>query len=153
MSVAQKEAARFSPMRYEDLESISAIERSLYEFPWTPGNFRDSLNAGYSCWVCHADHILVGYSVLMVAAGEAHLLNISIAKYWQGKGLGEALLDFLIALARERHCERMLLEVRKSNDLAHRLYVKNGFVPIGERKAYYPALVGREDAIVLERRL
>ena len=50
-----------------------------YDFPWTRGNFRDSLRAGYSCWTACADGELVGYAVMMLAAGEAHLLNLSIA--------------------------------------------------------------------------
>jgi [ribosomal protein S18]-alanine N-acetyltransferase len=67
--------------------------------------------------------------------------------------LGQAFLSFLADLARERHCERMLLEVRQSNTRARALYERNGFAEIGMRKDYYPARQGRENAIVLERRL
>ena len=153
MSAVLKPLPRFSPMYPEVLEQVSAIERNIYEFPWTVGNFRDSLGAGYSCWVCHVEHELVGYTVLMIAAGEAHLLNISVAESWQGRGFGKRFLDFLLALAGERHCERVLLEVRQSNRRARALYERNRFVQIGVRKEYYPARTGREDAIVLERKL
>ncbi|MBA2689640.1 MAG: ribosomal protein S18-alanine N-acetyltransferase [Burkholderiales bacterium] len=153
MSALPKQLPRLSPLRPEQLDHIGAIEKSLYEFPWTAGNFRDSLQAGYSCWTCHVDDQLVGYAVLMIAAGEAHLLNISVAPAWQGRGFGKALLEFLMALARERHCERMLLEVRQSNLKACKLYQRNGFIVLGSRKDYYPAQEGREDAIVLERAL
>jgi len=140
-------------MHEEDLERVIAIETALYEFPWTLGNFRDSLHAGHSGWICTANRELAGYAILMIGWGEAHLLNISIAASWQRKGLGESLLRFLIDLSRERHCERMLLEVRRSNMVARQLYLRNRFVEIGERKGYYPAIQGREDAIVLERLL
>ena len=153
MSAILKSLPRFFPLHEEILEAVSAIERGIYEFPWSAGNFRDSLRAGYSCWVCRVERELVGHAVLMIAAGEAHLLNISIAKAWQGRGLGTSLLEFLVALARERHCERVVLEVRRSNGRAQALYERNGFAQIGLRKDYYPAHLGREDAIVLERPL
>jgi ribosomal-protein-alanine N-acetyltransferase len=153
MTVRTEDSPRFSPMRDPEIAQVCAIENGAYEFPWTEGNFRDSLSAGYSAWVCHVDDEIVGYAVLMIAIGEAHLLNLTIARLWQGRGLGVALLRFLIGLARERHCERILLEVRQSNTLACHLYQANDFVQIGVRKAYYPATLGREDAIVFERRI
>jgi ribosomal-protein-alanine N-acetyltransferase len=153
MSAVLRSLPRFEPMRGADLARVSSIETSIYEFPWTRGNFQDSMSAGYSCWACRLDEELVGYAVLMIAAGEAHLLNISIAAPWQGHGLGATFLAFLIDLARERYCERILLEVRASNALARALYERIGFVRVGVRKGYYPARVGREDAIVLEHRL
>lgn len=153
MSAVLRSLPRFEPLRRQDVARVSAIEKSIYEFPWSSGNFQDSMNAGYSCWACRVEEELVGYAVLMVAAGEAHLLNISIAAPWQRHGLGGTLLAFLIRLARERYCERILLEVRESNVLARALYERTGFVVIGLREGYYPARVGRENAIILERRL
>ncbi|MES2354257.1 MAG: ribosomal protein S18-alanine N-acetyltransferase [Pseudomonadota bacterium] len=150
MNVVLKPVPTFSPMRLDDLDQVAAIEKTIYDFPWTEGNFRDSLNAGYSGWICTIHHEVVGYCVMMVAVGEAHILNISIASAWQRQGLGEALLCYLMTLARERHCDRMLLEVRPSNVAARELYEKKGFVQIGTRKGYYPALIGREDAIIFE---
>lgn len=153
MSANPRLLPQFAPLREPDLETVSSIEASIYEFPWTIGNFRDSLRAGYSCWSCRVGRDLAGYAVLMVAASEAHLLNISVAAPWQERGLGHAFLTFMADLARERHCERMLLEVRQSNVRARALYERNGFAEIGMRKEYYPARHSRENAIVLERRL
>lgn len=153
MSALPKPLPQFFPLRFSDLERVSGIEHVLYEFPWSVGNFRDSLNSGYSCWSCFIQGELIGYAVLMTATNEAHLLNISVATAWQGNGLGTALLDYLSALARDRDCHRMLLEVRVSNLDARRLYERNGFIAIGERKNYYPARNGREDGIVLARKL
>lgn len=153
MSALPRQPGRFAPLRHDELESVSAIEQTVYAFPWSSGNFSDSLTAGYSCWTCHVGDVLAGYAVLMIAADEAHLLNLSIAAPWQGRGLGTALLAFLLRLSRERHCARVLLEVRQSNLGAQRLYARHGFVRIGARKHYYPERDGREDAIVLEHSL
>ena len=58
-----------------DLDAVAAIEAEAYEFPWTFGIFRDCLRAGYECWVLHQGEEVIGYGILSIGAGEAHLLN------------------------------------------------------------------------------
>jgi [ribosomal protein S18]-alanine N-acetyltransferase len=125
------------------------IEPHLYSHPWTRGNFSDSLQAGYSCWVMECAGELVGYGVLMIGVREAHLLNISIAGEWQAKGYGRTFLEHFIAMARHYEAEHLLLEVRPSNLPARRLYASMGFQEITVRRGYYPAASGREDAILM----
>jgi ribosomal-protein-alanine N-acetyltransferase len=141
-------AASFLRMDESDLEPVLGIEGSLYAFPWTRGNFRDSLRAGYSCWVAHADGELIGYAVMMLAAGEAHLLNLSVAAHRQRRGRGRSLLAHLVAVAREQGARVLFLEVRPSNEAGKRLYSGCGFEQVGARRGYYPAEDGREDALV-----
>jgi ribosomal-protein-alanine N-acetyltransferase len=151
MNAQIKELPLFRPMRMEDVDAVMSVEAQVYPFPWTPGNFLDSVNVGYSCWVYEQGDALIGYGVMMVAvaAGEAHLLNIAVAPEWQGKGMGRRMLQQLIRVAREHRTEYMYLEVRPSNLPARRLYVGVGFKEIGWRKNYYPALDGREDAVIM----
>jgi ribosomal-protein-alanine N-acetyltransferase len=110
MSAVLSEAPVFRPMRTTDVDAILLIERDIYAHPWSAGNFRDSLQAGYSCWVMESMGCLVGYGVLMLGVNEAHLLNLSVAADWQRRGLGRTLLHHLIRLARECEAEQMLLE-------------------------------------------
>lgn len=153
MSAVPKVVPVFRPMTREDLGRVMAIERDLYPFPWTEGNFRDSLNAGYSCWVCLVDGQVAGYAVMMLAADEAHVLNVAVARPWQGRGLGTALMRHLIGLARGYGAREIFLEVRPSNRVAQRLYHGMGFNEIGRRRNYYPAHEGREDAILMAKTL
>jgi len=141
--------AGFEPMRDGDLRAVLEIEEDLYEFPWTLGNFRDSLRAGYACWVVREGRRVIGYAVLMLAAGEAHLLNLSIAAPSQRRGHGRGLLHQLVEVAREQKAKVVFLEVRPTNEVGQRLYTRYGFRQIGVRRAYYPARKGREDALVL----
>jgi len=67
-------------MRATDLAEVAFLEKSLYAFPWSLGNFRDSLNAGYDCWSVTHGETVIGYAVLMIALDEAHLLNVAIAE-------------------------------------------------------------------------
>ena len=149
MSAVLKPQTWFRPLVEADLDAVMAIERDLYEFPWTAGNFRDSLTAGYSCWALVAGDGLIGYAVLMLGAGEAHLLNLTVARSAQRRGHGTRLLHHLIGVTRRYGASRMLLEVRPSNVAARDLSARNGFHEMGTRRGYYPAAKGREDAIVL----
>jgi len=141
--------ARFRPMNHDDVDSVILIERAAYAYPWTRGNFVDSLFAGYSCWVVEVDGELVGYSILMAGAGEGHVLNCCISPAWQGRGLGRLAMERLIEGAAQYGAECLFLEVRPSNGRAIDLYQSLGFETVGLRRHYYPADQGREDAIVM----
>lgn len=136
-------------MRSDDVQQVVDIETSTYEFPWTIGIFRDCLRVGYSCVVLEDDECLLGYAVMSVSAGEAHLLNLCIRPERQRCGLGRDMLNFMLKRARESAAERIFLEVRESNLAALALYNASGFKAIGLRRNYYRAQEGREDAIVL----
>ena len=149
MSARLDTLSRYRSMSAEDLDAVMAIEERIYHEPWTRGNFRDSLNAGYHCWVVERVGAIVAYAVVAIAAGEAHLLNLSVAGPWQRQGLGSEVLFFLVKLARDFGARVLLLEVRVSNVAARALYQATGFSQIGVRRGYYAAGGGREDALVL----
>jgi len=137
------------PMREDDLDAVHAIEIRAYEFPWTPGIFRDCLRADYPSWVLIEDGRVLGYFLMSVAAGEAHVLNVCVAPEAHGCGHGRRMLRALLSIARGRGAERVFLEVRPSNPGAIALYHSEGFNEIGRRPRYYPARGGREDALVM----
>jgi len=143
----------FAPMRDSDLDEVAQIERTLYDFPWTRLNFADSLSAGYCCRVMRIDGVLVAYAVMMCVLDEAHLLNITVTQDMQRRGFGRAMLAHLAREALTYGAERMFLEVRPSNVAARAMYDAAAFQPIGRRPRYYPALDGREDAIVMSAEL
>lgn len=149
VAVVREPSPALRPMRADDVDAIARIEASAYEFPWTAGIFRDCLRAGYGCWVLALDETILGYGVLSVAAGEAHVLNVCIAPAAQGAGHGRRLMKRLVDLARWHQAQRIFLEVRPSNPRAIALYDDLGFNEIGRRPNYYPARNGREDALVM----
>lgn len=153
MSAVFEIAHRLRPMTEADLPRIHRIELASYDYPWTPGNFADSMKAGYSMWVREADGEVIGYYAMMVAAGEAHLLNLTIAPIWRGHGLGRELLEHCLAGARDHKAESVFLEVRVSNTVAIALYHSSGFVDLAVRRGYYPARDGREDALIMKKTL
>ena len=125
---------------------------------WTPENYRSSLRAGYWSQVlcesggAHAGRV-VAVCVAMDGVDEIHLLNIAVARAWQGRGLALGLLQALYERCRQQHAPSLWLEVRPSNARARALYLREGFVDIGVRRNYYPAEGGREDALVMRREI
>ncbi len=152
MSAQLNDARGIRRMSEADLDAVMAIEHVIYTHPWTRGNFIDSLSTGSQCWIMEWQGVIVGYAVLMTGAGEAHLLNLSVALAWQRRGLGRDLLMYVSDFIEENKLSAMFLEVRVSNAAARALYAQTGFREIGTRRGYYPAQAGREDAIVLEYR-
>ena len=148
---APPDEARLAAMTVADLAEVSTVEAQAYEFPWTRGNFIDSLAAGYLARLLRGiDGRLLGYFIAMKGVDEMHLLNLTVTPAHQGCGHARRLLDELVALCRAQRADRLWLEVRQSNARARALYLHYGFRHIGVRRGYYPALHGkREDASVM----
>ena len=145
--------AGFEPMTDADLDEVVAIERAAYGHPWSRGNFADSLKSGYQAQLLRAGDTLLAYFVAMKGVDEVHLLNITVAPAYQGQGWGRILLDALAVWSRGQGAQWLWLEVRTSNTRAQQVYLHYGYRRVGERKNYYPAETGREDAIVMSYKL
>ncbi|GAA5185045.1 ribosomal protein S18-alanine N-acetyltransferase [Niveibacterium umoris] len=142
------------PMRPSDLDWVAEQEALAHVSPWSIGHFRDSIQAGYSCWVFVDSDTAIGYAVLMTVLDEAHLLNITVVGASRRQGWGARLLEAIASAAYDNGARQMFLEVRPSNLPARGLYEKHGFRIIGRRPGYYPGVDGqREDAIVMHREL
>lgn len=145
---------QWRPLRLSDLGYVAALEAQIHAAPWTMGNFRDALAAGYSARVGERDFRIVAYGVLMLAPGEAQILNLSVVPDARREGVGRTLLRLFVDDARSLHIEQIFLEVRPSNIAAIRLYESEGFTAVARRGEYYPGAtpeLPREDAIVMRR--
>lgn len=153
-AVVKNRIPDFRPMVEDDLPGIMVIERDVYEFPWSVGIFSDCLQVGYCCWVLEdVNGQIEGYAVMSVAAGECHVLNLSVRRNSQGAGYGRRLLEYLLDVAANHKADVAFLEVRPSNAVARHLYDTAGFNEVGMRRNYYPARNGREDAIIMAKTL
>ena len=145
---------RMTAMTLADLDVVVTAEATLHASPWTRGQCAGSLTAGHEAVLAHDEAgRLVGYGVVMLASGDADLLNISVLAAFQRQGHGAALLRQLMGRAKAQQATRMLLEVRATNQPALALYAQQGFAEIGRRHGYYASANGREDAIVMAREL
>jgi len=140
------------PMTAADVDAVVAVEAGVYAFPWTRGNFIDSLAAGYiaQCLRAGDDGRLLGYFVAMAGVDEMHLLNITVARAAQRQGHGRCMVARLVERCRLDGAQRLWLEVRLGNAAARAAYAQLGFREMGLRPGYYPAPHGaRETAVVM----
>jgi [ribosomal protein S18]-alanine N-acetyltransferase len=171
-------AARLRPMLPSDLEAVLALEHELFpEDAWSPEMFADEVSqpaearlymiaergpVGHPAAEEAAPGLagqagLAGYAGMMFVPGQsgrggsADVLTIAVAADCWGRGIGSALLEALVGVARRRRCAEVFLEVREDNPRARGLYLRRGFAEIGVRRGYYqPANV---DAIVMRKDL
>jgi ribosomal-protein-alanine N-acetyltransferase len=151
--VTQARHPEISRMTVDDLDAVVALEASLQDFPWSRGNFADSLAAGHEMRVLRLGGDVVGFSVVVSIVDEVHLLVIGVDRHHQRHGHGARLLRQVIDTARAAGAARLLLEVRPANTQAIAFYQSFGFAQIGVRRGYYQAVAGREDALVFEMEL
>jgi ribosomal-protein-alanine N-acetyltransferase len=143
----------FKPMTLDDVDAVMLLENRVYQFPWTDKIFKDCIRVGYDCWLAKLEETVVAHAVISVAAGESHILNLSVTENQQGRGIGKQFIQFLLNIARNKRAEIMMLEVRPSNIRAINCYNSAGFNEIGCRKDYYPAPNGKEDALLFARHI
>lgn len=142
------------PLSESDIDEVARLESAAHVAPWTPGNFRDALAAGYGVTVGVAGGAIVAYGVLLFAPGEAQILNLTVAPEARRRGLGRTLLGRFVRDAKARGAAQCFLEVRVSNAAAIGLYAAEGFAPVARRIGYYPARDdAREDALVMRKSL
>lgn len=139
----------FRNMRARDLPQVLAIEQACYRYPWSESIYRDCLRIGYCGKVFVQASEICAYGIMSTGVGEAHILNLCVDPRFQCRGMGRAMLDHLLGIARQRKVDTCFLEVRPSNKIAIRLYKRAGFRKVGVRRGYYPAALGREDAVVM----
>jgi ribosomal-protein-alanine N-acetyltransferase len=146
--------AHFEPLLADRLDEVMRVETRAYAQPWSRANFLDALHSGYQAQMLVADGYILGYFVAMQGVDEVHLLNITVAPEFQGRGWSRLLLEALCIWARGVQAQWLWLEVRVGNARAIHVYEAQGFRRVGLRKGYYPAGSGqREDAIVMSLRL
>ncbi len=148
MGLGEKRSLYVRSLKNSDIPDVLNIERQMYSYPWSKEIFEDCLKVGYSNWAFIKEGEFIGYAILSIAAGEAHILNICLDPRYKSQGLGKIFLDEILIFAKKKNVSCLFLEVRPSNIAAVNLYKKTEFKQIGQRKNYYPAVDGREDAIV-----
>lgn len=153
MVAAMQCPCRFRPMVTEDLVGVVGNEKASYPYPWSRTIFEDCLRVGYCCLVAERAEGICGHGVMMVRAGEAHILNLCVAAEARRHGIARDMLAELLDIAQRMAATNAFLEVRPSNHGAVKLYTDAGFHMIGQRPGYYPAAFGREDALVMARDL
>ena len=143
-------SAVIEPFGWWHIPAAVRIELELFDIqPWTEAQFWGELALEDRRLFAAVDgDALVGYADLRIASDETEILNIAVRTADQGKGVGYALLRAMLDASDDVAAQRVLLEVRAGNDIAIKLYERNGFRTVGHRPNYYALGV---DGVLMER--
>ncbi len=134
------------PMEPEDLDDVLALEALCFPTPWTRQMFVEELAHPWAFLEVirpadsgqgDADVSVIAYQDFWIVPGEVHLLSIAVHPDYRRRGLGVFFLERLVKVGRRASAERIVLEVRQSNESAKRLYERFGFEFSRVRKGYY----------------
>ncbi|MDH4388761.1 MAG: ribosomal protein S18-alanine N-acetyltransferase [Fimbriimonas sp.] len=139
---------RFVPLSKDLIDEILVIESSTHSAPWSRKSFENELEHKYGVFlVALIEGKVIGYGGTWVLVDEAHVTNVVVSPEFRGEGIGRKLMNEMLLKARDKGAVCATLELRKSNEVALKLYESMGFVMATVRKAYYPD--NQEDAIVM----
>ncbi len=139
-------------MHENDAEIVAKIESDIFSTPWSEKDFSDAVkNESNLYLVSEESEKISGYCGLWISYECADLCNMAVVKSQRGQGTGYLLLEESFRQCIERGVERIILEVRSSNEAARHLYEKTGFNYISTRKNYYKNPC--EDALIMEKKL
>lgn len=138
--------------QYRDIMRISEIERESFpKEPWSFQMLASSFESeAFSGILAEDGGEIIGYAGITVADDTADIDNIAVTELYRNSGVGTALIKSLISLAEKKGVKKLFLEVRVSNSVAMRLYLKNGFVGVYARTRYYS---DGEDCLVMAREI
>jgi ribosomal-protein-alanine N-acetyltransferase len=139
-------------MRSGDLQRVMEIELVCFTMPWSEATFRGLLRrTDADLLIAEQAGDIAGYAAFWAVLDQGELGNVSVAPGWRRRGIGERLVNAVLARAADRGVREVFLEVRVSNLGAQKLYHRYGFEEVGRRRNYYLEPV--EDALVMRREL
>ena len=134
-----------------DVEEVSRIEQETFSMPWQPQDFLEMVEADYAhYYVAEEDGEIAGCCGIRNIAGEGEITNVAVAKKFRRRGIGRALMEYMLKEAELLGMESATLEVRISNTPAIRLYESLGFQGEGVRPNFYEK--PKEDALIMWKR-
>ncbi|MDD2373014.1 MAG: ribosomal protein S18-alanine N-acetyltransferase [Syntrophomonadaceae bacterium] len=139
-------------MTSQDIDEIMQIEQKCFTLPWSRESYRGELKNNFATYlVCDFEGKIAGYGGIWVVFEDAHITNVAVDPDFRQSGMGTALMQELEQKARDKKAQRILLEVRPSNEAALAMYRNLGYSPTGLRQNYYSD--NGEDAIIMTKLL
>jgi len=151
-SFSSGDSVRFRPMTTADLDEVMGIERASFRFPWSTGFFLQELQVACARSIlAEIDGRIVGYVLFWLLPGAVDIHNIAVHGNFRRRGIARALLSKVVTEAERQTNLRVILEVRRSNLPAQKLYESMGFATTSIRKGYYSD--DGEDALAMSLEL
>lgn len=134
--------------REKHVDEAEALEKLCFSEPWSRASLEMMMKPPFSGVACETeDGVLAGYGAMILSGDEGEIANLATSPDFRRRGIARELLRTMIGTLRSGGARNVYLEVRESNVPAARLYMSEGFIPVGIRKNYYDK--PRENAILM----
>lgn len=138
----------------DDVSTIQKIEQTIYPDPWPQILFKLVLSRSPDLFLVTINNEeIVGYVIGEIETKKGiiygHVMNLAVKVDWRKKGIGETLLKELEKKFLEKCVFLSYLEVRESNSIAQKLYIKNGYKTVDILELYYK----NENGLRMEKNL
>jgi len=140
-------------MQARDLPAVYRLEEASQTFPWPHWFFRRVMRRHASCWVLEKNTEVIGFGIMRMEKSQAHIMNMCVDSAYRRRGLGRHILLQLLSTAKKQHARKVWLEVQAKNRVACLLYRKLRFRGTAIRKGYYLTPYGRQNAIIMTRKI
>lgn len=151
----QKEKAAESVVRRmeaEDAAAVAEIEYQSFPDPWSQKSVLETVaNPQTICLTVEKAGRIVGYLLAYRAGDEAEIARVAVLGEQQNQGIGRKILEILKEICREEKIQKLMLDVRKSNEGARAFYAKAGFIEDGIRREFYSK--PQEDAVLMSQEI
>lgn len=139
-------------LKVEDSAAVAEMEQQIFSDSWSEKSVLETVQQKQSvCFAAEKAGHLLGYLLAYHAADEAEIARIAVQKEARRQGAAGKLMQALEHYCEEYKMEKLLLDVRESNEAARSFYTKNGFVEDGIRQGFY--VNPSEDAVLMSRQL
>lgn len=143
---------KYYHLTYDDIETVSEMEMNFFSQPWSASSIATYMEKGNTIFLVAKDNEkVVGYAAIMCVLDEGNLVSIAVDEEYRQMKIASELLDIAYEEALTRGVTSINLEVRKSNEAAIKLYKKESFEHVGERKNFYSKPT--EDALLFLKKL
>lgn len=139
-------------LKVEDSAAVAEMEQQIFSDSWSEKSVLETVQQKQSvCFAAEKAGHLLGYLLAYHAADEAEIARIAVQKEARRQGAAGKLMQAFEHYCEEHKMEKLLLDVRESNEAARSFYTKNGFVEDGIRQGFY--VNPSEDAVLMSRQL
>lgn len=140
----------FRNVEEKDIAFIAELEKNIFSDAWTNKSIGDTMNQPQAfITVAEENEEIAGYCIIYYVLDEGEIARIAVDERWRRQGVGRRLLDYACECCREKNIERLLLDVRESNESARVFYKNYGFEEDGIRKNFYE--MPREHAVLMSK--
>lgn len=123
---------------FDQAKNLSELEEKIFSTSRDPSWIREEINNENAIyWVKKEDDEIVGYLAIQFTGEDVQILGLGVLEDYRGKGHASDMMFAMMNYLKKYKYNKVILEVRDSNNVAKNLYSKFNFNRSGTSLNYY----------------